>query len=104
MEGKKSLDEEECWIQSMRHDRLKVFKRVAAVCLLSLQEAGSRRSSLRSKTDVDLSRKSMLRSRPVTQFARNYLFFRLETSHLSGEFADGTGLSTLPWLMERRTG
>lgn len=40
-----------------------------------------------------------------TQFARNGLLFRLEAFHLSGgEFADGTGLSMLPWRKERRTG
>ena len=67
MEGKKSPEEqEECWIQSMRRDRIKntkIVKRVAAVCLLmSLQEAKSRHSSRRSKTDADLSRKSTVRS------------------------------------------
>lgn len=64
MEGKKSPEEqEECLIQSMRRDRIKIVKRVAAVCLLmSLQEAKSRHSSRRSKTDADLSRKSTVRS------------------------------------------
>jgi hypothetical protein len=64
MEGKKAPEEqEECLIPSMRRDRIKIVKRVAAVCLLmSLQEAKSRHSSRRSKTDADLSRKSTVRS------------------------------------------
>lgn len=106
MEGKKSPEEQEaCWIQSMRRDRINTFKRVAAANFDAFCRKRDQDIQAGAARRMQTCQGRALSVHDLTQFARNGLLFRLEASHLSrGEFGDGTGLSMLPWQKARRTG
>ena len=79
MEGKKSPEEQEaCWIQSMRRDRINTFKRVAAANFDAFCRKRDQDIQAGAARRMQTCQGRALSVHDLTQFARNGLLFRLE--------------------------